>query len=525
MTTTDTDLAALWHELGDVTEARTASRGGTDFSRYADDIIGFARDVLHVTPWSQQIAILKGIQDNARFVHVGANATGKTWSDAAAILWLIYARGMLVVATSALESQLKNQLMRDVTRLWHGADALGGELRSLGLIIPEHPDRGLICLAAGDAHRLRGYHSPSGLAVFLGEASGLPDWTFESAAMMSTSANDKVVASGNSDCGPVGSFWRAATTWPHVNVSALDHPNIVERRMVIPGGPSVESVKQMRDDYGETSPFFIAAVLGAWPTEVSDSLFSLAALENAFTLHANGTHHATMSRGKIVFGCDIARLGGDRTVVATLEGSVVTAFHAWGGVPLDETVDRIIEVVARHGVRPTVPINYGAEVALYHASADQFLSGQPGDPLERQDHARKARIRVDTIGVGGGVADSLRRLRYPVEDFNSSSAPTGLHAERFLNRRAQSYWRLRTLLEAGQLALPPEWRDQLVAELLATTYAKGGEDLKKIQIAPKSLIKTHLGGKSPDFADALVMATCDDASVSFDTALDVAVMF
>ena len=129
------------------------------------------------------------------------------------------------------------------------------------------------------------------------------------------------------------------------------------------------------------------------------------------------------------------------------------------------------------------------------------------------------------IGVGGGPADTLRRLRYPVEDFNSSSAPSGEHAERYLNRRAQSYWHLRQELEAGKLALPPEWRDQLVAELLATTYAAGGADMKKIQIAPKSLIKTHLAGKSPDFADALAMSTCDDATVSFDTALDVAVMF
>jgi hypothetical protein len=39
------------------------------------------------------------------------------------------------------------------------------------------------------------------------------------------------------------------------------------------------------------------------------------------------------------------------------------------------------------------------------------------------------------------------------------------------------------------------------------------------------LIKTRLAGKSPDFADALVMAVCQDGAVSFDTALNEAVAF
>lgn len=516
MKVADRQLAALIEAMGDVTEARVAAGGGVDFSRYRDDWVGFANDVLHANLWGKQLDIVRGVQANSRFCHFGANGVGKTYVDAVMILAAIYTRGMLVVATSAKEDQLKNQLMRDVARLFHGADALSGELRTLGMQVPGHPERGLLCLSAGERHRLRGYHSPGGVAVWIGEAQGCEAWVFESAAQMAVASGDFVVASGNTDGGPTGPFWKAAQTWPHVGVSALDHPNIIEGRPVIPGGPSRESIAQMAADYGEASPFYVSSVLGQWPTEVSESLFSLDALEQAFALHGKGTHHATMSRRRLTLGVDVARFGGDRTVVCVLQGKVVTAFHPWGGVPTDVTVDKVIAVLGQHGIRPVVASNTTGDIRLYEAGMRQLLGARPGDPLAYQEHARKAMVRVDVIGVGGGVADALRRRRYPVEDFNSSAAPTGDGAERFLNRRAQAYWHLRQELEAGQLALPPEWRDQLVAELMATTYAPGGEDKKKVQVAPKSLIKTRLAGKSPDFADALVMAVATDGALSFD---------
>ncbi len=40
---------------------------------------------------------------NRRFVHFGANSTGKTFLDAIAILWLVYVRNTSVIALSPKE--------------------------------------------------------------------------------------------------------------------------------------------------------------------------------------------------------------------------------------------------------------------------------------------------------------------------------------------------------------------------------------------------------------------------------------
>jgi hypothetical protein len=128
-----------------------------------------------------------------------------------------------------------------------------------------------------------------------------------------------------------------------------------------------------------------------------------------------------------------------------------------------------------------------------------------GDPLLIEEEARGARIRVDVIGVGGGVHDRLKGLGYPVEAFNSAAKPTDSKAaERFANRRAQAYWAVRDRLEAGTLPLPRKWAEELTRELLATNWAPTGTG--KALIESKRDIKAKLGGASPDFADALVMA-------------------
>jgi hypothetical protein len=494
---------------------RAASRGGTDFSRYADDWLGFASEVLHVTLWAKQCDILLGIMAHPRFVHYGCNGGGKTYIDAVAMLCAVYTRGALCIALSPKEDQLRGQLMRDVARIWHGAPALGGQLRAMGLQLPAEPDRGILCIAAGATDRARGYHAPL-LCVFLQESQGLDEWVFQTAGQMSVGAHDKICASGNCDRGPVGEFYKISKLWPSIGMSAYDHPNLTHGKAIIPGGPSTEGVALLAAQYGVDSPFFIAAVLGEFPKDAQHSLFLAEWIDDAVQLFNRGSLHHTMSR-RLRFGIDVARFGADKTVVCVLQGQVVTDFVAWGGVPLDQTVARIIEVVSRFGVRPVEPVNDAAEAALYYAGMDRLVDAQPGDPLDRQPHARRAVLRVDTVGVGGGPHDELKARRYPVEAFVAGERPTGERADRYFNRRAQAYWELREALERGELALPPAHRDQLVRELTAISYAPNAD--RKIQIESKAAIKVKLSGASPDYADALTMAHCSDGVLDFTTAL------
>lgn len=174
-------------------------------------------------------------------------------------------------------------------------------------------------------------------------------------------------------------------------------------------------------------------------------------------------------------------------------------------------------MVSRFGVRPVEPVNHAAEAALYYAGLDRLAESQPGDPLERQAHARRAVLRFDAIGLGGGPHDEMKARRFPVESFVSGEKPTGERADRYFNRRAQAFWELREALEKGQLALPPPHREQLVRELTAISYAPNAD--RKIQIESKVAIKTKLSGASPDYADALAMAVVTDGVIDFATAM------
>jgi site-specific DNA-cytosine methylase len=178
-----------------------------------------------------------------------------------------------------------------------------------------------------------------------------------------------------------------------------------------------------------------------------------------------------------------------------------------------------------HGIRPKMPV-YAVEAF-----------GQPlvptGDPLQYEGHARKARLVLDVVGVGGGPHDTLKNRRYPVVGFNGGAKALGPKADRFFNRRAEAAWELRTLLEAGHawdqrrragenpgrpvgLALPPADRDQLIRELCAIEWTTNGD--RKIQLESKSTIGPKLGkGQSPDYFDALIQALATDGIRSFDT--------
>jgi hypothetical protein len=69
---------------------------------------------------------------------------------------------------------------------------------------------------------------------------------------------------------------------------------------------------------------------------------------------------------------------------------------------------------------------------------------------------------VDVVGVGAGVYDRLVELGIPVVPYNGGEAP--FDKERFVNARAEDYWSLREIFEAGEIDID-ELDDVLAAQL------------------------------------------------------------
>ena len=192
---------------------------------------------------------------------------------------------------------------------------------------------------------------------------------------------------------------------------------------------------------------------------------------------------------------DPARYGPDLTCCAVRRGPVVESLHAWGRVDLSESVDRIRDVLEGAGVRP---------------SGDwmKVLVEQPWPEPPRGVRRRAVpygRVIVDEVGLGAGVLDRLKELEYRILGFNGGTSPSD--GGRYLNARAESYWRLREMLEAGEIALPPD--EKLMDELIATRWRPTPEG--KIRIEAKDDLKARLG-RSPDKADAVVMAVAGEVA-------------
>ena len=119
-----------------------------------------------------------------------------------------------------------------------------------------------------------------------------------------------------------------------------------------------------------------------------------------------------------------------------------------------------------------------------------------------------APVHVDSIGVGASVIDHLEawihRRCVPVNFASASKEADFTGNLKFVNRRAEAWWRMREILEpsrAVKVALPRDQR--LFADLCAPRYRLTS---RGIQIEGKEEIIRRLG-RSPDRGDAVVLAS------------------
>lgn len=158
--------------------------------------------------------------------------------------------------------------------------------------------------------------------------------------------------------------------------------------------------------------------------------------------------------------CDIARLGGDRTVVYSNRGGVI----------------RLVQALRPQETMGTT----GALVAL---------KASEGLPLI-----------LDVGGLGIGVYDRLVEQGIGgVHAFNG--AERARRADRFINRRAEVFWALREAMMRGEVDLDP-LDEELAAQLGSLRWLRDSQG--RIQIESKDAMKKR-GLPSPDRGDAVAM--------------------
>jgi hypothetical protein len=106
-------------------------------------------------------------------------------------------------------------------------------------------------------------------------------------------------------------------------------------------------------------------------------------------------------------------------------------------------------------------------------------------------------VTIDDTGLGGGVSDRLREQGYRINACKLGEVARD--SSRFINRRAENYWKLKEWLnKGGKLDPLCDW-----SELTEIKYKPDSSG--KIKIMSKDEMRTR-GIESPDVADALMLS-------------------
>lgn len=403
----------------------------------------------YITP--QQSLVVQSVHSKRRTAVPAAHGVGKTWLAARLALWFLFSFvGSKVLTTAPTWHQVENLLWRELRKAYGNSKLQLGDLLQTELNISE--DWFAVGLSTNDSTRFQGIHAPR-VMVILDEATGVAKEIWEAAEGICVGSNDRFLAIGN-PTDPTSEFKRVCDSglWNVIHLSAEDHPNVLENKEIVPGAVTKEWIDERLIEYGgRDTALYRSRVLGLFPEQGDDMLISLSDVERA-----QSRWHQPIS-AILATGTDVARYGSD------------------------ETVD--IDIYA-NGV-----------VGLPRAFRGQNTMETAGK-LKASPALKKG---VDDSGVGGGVTDRLKEQNVSVLAYNAGGSP--IDKDRFLNRRAESWWIIREMLQKDELLLPPD--NKLAADLTNIKYKYTSKG--QIQLEAKEEVKKRLG-RSPDRGDALAIA-------------------
>ena len=433
---------------------------------YANDPAAWIVDTLSDELWSGQRDICDALATHDEVIVRSAHNIGKSWLAARLVCWWLasHPRGEGFVVTSAPTfHQVRAILWREIAHAHTKANLFGRLNRTEWL-------DGNKLVAFGrkpsdyEPTAFLGIHAGAVLVV-LDEAGGIPKDLWDAADSLVSNEGCKLLAIGNPDAPGTEFASRALTpdaARASIRISAWDSPNFTDETVsadIKARLLSAKWVETQRRRWHEGSSIWQSKIEAEFPDETEDGLFKLTDIAAARTRELEPERPVQLA-------CDVARFGKDETVVIRRQGNVAD--------------------IVRTSKREDTMATTGRLVALRKELSASI-------------------IRVDAIGVGGGVVDRLDELGEPVWGLDAGMAPVD---PRFLNCRAEWYWQLRERFEAGTISIPDD--DDLAAQLGALRYEYTSRGKIKIE-SKDDMAKRDL--PSPDRADALMMAFATEPPV------------
>ena len=425
--------------------------------------------------------------------------THNTFLSSVAAAWWIDTRfNSMVQSTAPTYDQVHGQLWEEIRKLHSQLGLPGtvtGDDRWSRPMVNESTGRKSNILvgqgrkpADNNIHGFHGIHRPDGVLTLLDEGCGLHQSLFTGAEAITTAEHDRQLTTGNPD-DPATEFGKIfqemGHLWNLITVSAFDTPNFtgeadelrekykddpekaayVER--MLKGLPQPETVEEQKNLWGEDSPRYLSKVLAEFPLVSEDSLFTPAEIATGISNKIDPGENPFK-----VLGVDPARYGNDKAALALCaEGKV--------------------EIVATYNTMDLMELAARTHKHALDLGVDQ--------------------VRVDAVGVGGGVLDRLVSLSnasgkpYAVIEMVASAAPP----DRTLHRNSRAYWydSFKHKLRSGNIDLPDD--KNLINEMSTVRYEYPNGVMK---IESKEDMRKR-GVHSPDILDAVVMAAAPITSI------------
>lgn len=422
-------------------------------------------------PWQKQILIdlgngLTTAERAVRLARTSGHGIGKSACSAWIILWALSTFPDTVgVITANTETQLKTKSWAGLAkwyRLFLAKDLFRMTATGLFSIDPEHEKTWRIDMvpwSERNTEAFAGLHNQGRrLLLLFDEASAIPDVIWETSEGALTDKDTQIIwiAFGNptrntgrfKECFPGGRF---AHRW---NTDAIDSREV--------SLTDKDQIEQWIKDYGEDSDFVRVRVKGQFPRIDNESFIPLSLAYNAV-----GRVIEPQEGLPLILGVDVGRFGDDPSVIYPRRG--------------------------RDGDCHPIEVFYGLDT--------MELAGKVAHTFNLH-HADM--IMVDSGGVGGGVADRLRELRFPVMMVDFGKPPDNTNPSdgtKYANKRAEIWGAMREWLKLAKIPERIRGMDNSFPQELATPNY-GLNNAEAIQIESKKDMRRR-GAKSPNVADAL----------------------
>ena len=458
--------------------------------RYMDDPVLWAKERMGITMWRNpdnpdrsQAAIAESVAANKNTAVKAGHGTSKSFTAAALILWWMDTRypRAFVATTAPSTAQIGGIVWRELRRMVKNLQARYEQgLTDLppppGRITADNvwkDDDGTIL---GWGRRppeeeldsaFQGIHDVYVLAIG-DEAAGLSEDMVDALGNITSNATSRrlLICNPTNPASYIGKLFREDTgAWNLLSISVLDNPNFTgedvppEVRQSLSDQQYVEDKKK---EYGEGSPRYKSRVLGEFAFDSENVLFGDEEIARGLDTVLVPTDN------RPVLGVDVARYGGDTSVIYMNDGGRIRFVEEWDKASGVESANRI------------------------HRKALDL-------------DARE--VRIDALGLGGPIADFVVNLaegRYDVVEMRGSAASPD--KRKWWNWRAWSHDAVRDLMLQGAIDLDP-LDDKVQDQLTGVRYTFPGAGGMLIE-SKEDMRKRGL--KSPDRSDAFIYAALSD---------------